>query len=51
MHHTKDHAQFASLSDKDLNKIREAEKFLNSQPDHSSEEIILLAYKQPQPHR
>ena len=43
--------QFADLTDKELDRIRDAEKFLNSQPDHASrgEEIILLAYK-PQPH-
>lgn len=43
--------QFADLTDKELDKIRDAEKFLNTQPDHASrgEEIILLAYK-PQPH-
>jgi hypothetical protein len=50
MHHHNKDIMFAELSDKELNKIVETEKFLNSQQDHSnrSEEIILLAYKQQQ---
>lgn len=48
--------QFADLTDRELDKIRDAEKFINSQPDHGSrgEEIILLAYKpqhKAQPHQ
>ncbi len=40
---------FASLTEKELQKITEAEKFINTQPDHQNErdkgqEIILLAY-------
>ena len=50
MHHTKGirDIKFADLTDRELNKLVEAEKFMNSQPDHASrgEEIILLAYKQ-----
>ncbi len=46
MHH-KD-VKFADLTDSELDKLREAEKILNSQTDHGkkSEEIILLAFKQ-----
>ena len=48
MHHHNKQVMFAELNDRELNKIQETEKFLNSQPDHSSrgEEVILLAYKQ-----
>lgn len=50
LHHTKGirDIKFADLTDRELNKLVEAEKFMNSQPDHASrgEEIILLAYKQ-----
>ncbi|MDW7651355.1 MAG: hypothetical protein SCK29_13480 [Bacillota bacterium] len=47
MHHNKD-VRFADLTDKELDKIKDTETFINSQPDHASrgEEIILLAYKQ-----
>lgn len=46
MHHNKE-VMFADLTQRELDKIQEAEGFLNSQPDHKSrdEEIILLAYK------
>ncbi len=40
---------FASLTQRELQKIKEAESFLNDQPDHQKDrqegkEIILLAY-------
>jgi hypothetical protein len=40
---------FAALTEKELQKVMEAEKFINTQPDHQNErekgqEIILLAY-------
>ena len=40
---------YAELTEKELQKIMEAEKFINNQPDHQKErsngrEIILLAY-------
>lgn len=40
---------FANLTEKELKRIIEAEKFLNSQPDHEMDreegkEIVLLAY-------
>lgn len=43
-----EHLPFAHLTDKQLDKIKEAEKFLNRQPDRGTEEkeIILLAFKQ-----
>ncbi len=46
MHHNKN-LKFADLTDRELDKLVEAEKFINSQPDHAGreEEIILLAYK------
>lgn len=46
MHHNKD-IRFADLTGRELDKLVEAERFINSQPDHASgnEEIILLAYK------
>ena len=48
MHHHNKQVIFADLTDRELDKIQETEKYLNSQPDHSSrgEEVILLAYKQ-----
>lgn len=48
MHHHNPNVRFADLTDRELDKIRETEQFLNSQPDHASrgEEVILLAYKQ-----
>lgn len=40
--------RFADLTDREMDKLREVERFINSQPDHGSrgEKIILLAYKQ-----
>ncbi len=40
---------YAHLTEKELKKIREAEQFLNSQPDHEhahqeGKQVILLAY-------
>ena len=40
---------FAHLTEKELKIVRDAEKFINSQPDHQHErrgnrQIILLAY-------
>ena len=40
---------YAELTEKELKKIIEAEKFINTQPDHQKarsqgQEIILLAY-------
>ena len=51
MHHhnqSNSNVKFADLTDRELDKLKETESFLNSQPDHASrgEEIILLAYKQ-----
>ncbi|HHT46270.1 MAG TPA: hypothetical protein GX004_03115 [Firmicutes bacterium] len=45
----KSKAPFANLTEKELQKIIQAEKFLNSQPDHEMDrkegkEIVLLAY-------
>jgi hypothetical protein len=47
LHHNKKDVKFADLTDRELDKLVEAEKFINSQPDHAgrNEEIILLAYK------
>jgi hypothetical protein len=45
MHHNKD-IKFANLNERELDKLREAEKFINTQKDQNTEEIILLAYKQ-----
>ncbi|MGI6317414.1 MAG: hypothetical protein GX263_00925 [Firmicutes bacterium] len=45
----RENVPFANLTEKELQKIIEAEKFLNSQPDHEMDreegkEIVLLAY-------
>ena len=45
----KSKAPFANLTEKELQKIIQAEKFLNSQPDQEMDrkegkEIVLLAY-------
>ena len=48
MHHNKN-IKFADLNDRELDKLREAEQFLNSQQEEQNtrgEEIIILAYKQ-----
>ena len=52
MHHHNQNVKFADLTDKELDKIRDTEKFLNSQADQTSrgEEVILLAYKQEPKH-
>jgi hypothetical protein len=52
MHHHKTDFRFADLSEKELEKIREAESYLNNQSGQGNqEEVILLAYKQqPQSH-
>jgi hypothetical protein len=52
MHHHKQDVRFADLTNKELDKIRDTEKFLNSQTEHASrgEEVILLAYKQHPKH-
>jgi hypothetical protein len=44
----KEHLPFANLTEKQLDKLKEAESLLNSQAESSSEEadIILLAFKQ-----
>jgi hypothetical protein len=47
MHHT--NVPYAELTEKELQKLMEAEKFINNQPDHQNDrgegqEIILLAY-------
>ncbi len=43
-----DRLPYAHLTDKQLDKLKETETFLNRQPDRGSEEeeIILLAFKQ-----
>lgn len=52
-HHNKTNVKFADLTDRELDKIKDTETFLNAQPDHASrgEEIILLAYKQTAPNQ
>lgn len=43
--------KFADLSELGLNKLRETEQFLNSRPDASrDEEVILLAFKKEENH-
>lgn len=50
-HHNNPHIKFANLTDRELDKLVEAEKFMNDQTDHGmrGEEIILLAYKKEVP--
>ena len=43
--------KFADLSNLGLDKLRETEQFLNSRPDASTgEEVILLAFKKEEKH-
>lgn len=46
-HYGQSSFEFADLTSRELDKIIETEKFLNSKQDNSDEEIIILAYKKP----
>lgn len=47
-HHGRSDFEFADLTSRELDKIIEIEKLLNSQQNNRDEEIIILAYKKKQ---